>query len=322
MGGLARRAGWIEQNRPEETPWLLLDAGDFLSREATVEYGEELASLMLDLYDRMGYAAVNIGQAELALPVETLSQALEQSGVKGVATNIHNSGTHVFSPSTTVEVGHRRVTILGVTSPGQAAKGAASIQPPGDAVKKALEETESSSDLVVLLSNAGDKVDKRLAREFPAIDLIVQSGVSLRRGRVEQVGSTWILRSASKGKSVGRARVVFGPEGGVSEVVPQLEWLDDASLASKDIEQELQAFEKRTAGITKSRQAQRTGPNPFVELLKRRQKELNSGNGTQVQGSKGTADNPFLKLIQEMQKKQAQERGSLDTEEQPGGSKP
>lgn len=325
MGGLARRAGWIEQNRPEETPWLLLDSGDFLPREATVEYGTELASLMLDLYAGMGYAAVNIGQAELNLPVETLSQQLEQAGVTGVASNILNAGSHVFSSRATVEVGNRVITILGITLPRtnpEDPEQAIAFQDPRAAVKGALDAADRDSDLVVVLSNAGEAVDKSLAREFPAIDLILQSGRNLSRDKAEKFADTWILCPASKGRSVGRTRVVFGSGGQGVEVIPSFVWLDDPSIASKGIEEELKAFQDRTARMTKNRQGSASGSNPFVELLKRRQKELSSNNGNRTRGSQGEADNPFLKLIQEMQKKQAQERGSQDTEGQPGGSKP
>lgn len=309
MGGLARRAGWLQEAALDQ-PSLLLDAGGFLQPGLAPDYAGELAGLILDLYAGMGYAAVGVGAPELGIPRGVLEQALGTSAIDAVCSNF--SDEREPSPLQAVkrlEVGGRQVVVLGIAPEGARLEKTwqqASLGKPQTALQEALQSLEQKPDLVVLLSSAGEAVDSKLARQVPGIDLIIPSRPNLGRGLVDRIGRTWILRTASKGKTVGKARVVFDPEVGVVDVKPELIKLDASIQVDRQVAKRVQSFEERTAAMTKRTKPARSG-NPFAELLKKRQQQsAEAQKDKAAPRSNGSEDNPFLKLIEEMKKKEGQ----------------
>jgi len=74
-GGLSRRSHYLKTVREEAKSLLILDAGDalvisFFSEESEREKARKRAEFVLDIYEKIGYDVLNIGDTDLGLGVE------------------------------------------------------------------------------------------------------------------------------------------------------------------------------------------------------------------------------------------------------------
>ena len=74
-GGLGRRSYYIDTVKKEAKNLLVLDGGDalvlsFFDRESEKEKARRRAVVVLKIYERMGYDALNIGDTDLGIGVE------------------------------------------------------------------------------------------------------------------------------------------------------------------------------------------------------------------------------------------------------------
>jgi 2',3'-cyclic-nucleotide 2'-phosphodiesterase (5'-nucleotidase family) len=97
-GGLARRSFYINPVRKEAKNLLILDGGDalvlsFFDRESEREKARRRAGVVLKIYEKLGYDALNIGDTDLGLGVEYLKTLQKKSKIPFLSANLKEKKT-------------------------------------------------------------------------------------------------------------------------------------------------------------------------------------------------------------------------------------
>ncbi len=218
MGGLPRRATFIEQERAEGTGILLVDSGNFIAdkplAEQALESAGAKAELILKAMDSMGYAAMAVGEKDLYLGIERLRSLDGSARVRFLSANLlDSSGKHLFDAHAIVRVQGLTVGLFGLTAPPSDRRvlerrmDKATVADPAEAAREAVEDLSGKCDLVVMLSNVGYAEDLALAESVPGIDIIVTGGTRRFMNRPVIKGGTLITSGYYEGRAVGRLGV-------------------------------------------------------------------------------------------------------------------
>jgi 2',3'-cyclic-nucleotide 2'-phosphodiesterase (5'-nucleotidase family) len=123
-GGLARRAHYIKTVKEETKDLLILDGGDaltmsFFNRESEREKARKRAEVVLKIYEKMGYDAINIGDTDLALGVEHLKALQKKTKIPFISANLKDkkTGNPIFRASLMREVNGIKIGIFGLLTP-------------------------------------------------------------------------------------------------------------------------------------------------------------------------------------------------------------
>jgi len=123
-GGLARRSFYINTVRKEAKNLLILDGGDtlvlsFFDRESEREKARRRAGVVLKIYERIGYDALNIGDTDLGLGVEYLKTLQIKSKIPFLSANLKEkkTGRPIFKSHLVKEVDGMRIGIIGLLTP-------------------------------------------------------------------------------------------------------------------------------------------------------------------------------------------------------------
>ena len=124
-GGLARRAFYIKRVKKDVKDLLVLDGGDALAiglpeNGTEREKARTRAEVVLRIYEKMGYSALNIGDTDLVLGVEWLKGLQKNFELPFISANLKlkKSGEPVFRPFLIKEMNGFKVGIIGLLTPG------------------------------------------------------------------------------------------------------------------------------------------------------------------------------------------------------------
>ncbi len=199
---------------------MLVDAGDFLfktdrltkphgksARSAPPSQWEKQTSaarLLLDFYREMGYTLAGVGQKDLAAGPDFLKEQASSRGIELISSNLTKDGRKLFTPYKIVEKNNVKIGFTAVTSCNAVRyhRNEFECMPPEAALETVIPMLREKSDFVVLLSNAGDGINRKLAEKFPDIDLIIKSGFGAKTYSPQMLGSVPTVMTHPKGKSV------------------------------------------------------------------------------------------------------------------------
>lgn len=123
-GGLGRRSYYIDTVRKEAKYLLTLDGGDalvlsFFDRESEREKARRRAGVVLKIYEKMGYDALNIGDTDLGLGVEYLRTLQKKSKIPFLSANLKEkkTGRPIFKSHLVKEVDGMTIGIIGLLTP-------------------------------------------------------------------------------------------------------------------------------------------------------------------------------------------------------------
>ena len=123
-GGLGRRSYYIDTVRKEAKYLLTLDGGDalvlsFFDRESEREKAMRRAGVVLKIYEKLGYDALNIGDTDLGLGVEYLRTLQKKSKIPFLSANLKEkkTGKPIFKSHLVKEVDRMRIGIIGLLTP-------------------------------------------------------------------------------------------------------------------------------------------------------------------------------------------------------------
>ncbi|HUG19667.1 MAG TPA: multiheme c-type cytochrome [Planctomycetaceae bacterium] len=221
-GGIARRHDLIKQIRQRGWETVGLDAGGTLKRFGT--QSKIKFDAILQALKEMDVRAVNVGPEELMLGAADLYARhlnfAEESDPEKSLTFLSSNLTLFGDPNlgTPVRqkvfaVGGNRVGVTSVVSPEltrevpylQGDNPEMALSDPIEAVGAALGELEQQNpDLLVLLSHGSLELAEQLAKEYPALRLILSTG-GPEDGKRKPifVGDTMIVQIGHKGKYAG-----------------------------------------------------------------------------------------------------------------------
>ena len=180
LGGLARKATVLTELQREGREVILVDGGDlFFSAahlaETPLARQKIKARALVDGYNRMGTAAITIGESDLAGGLAFLQEMAALAEFPILSANLKSAdGALLFPPAVTVDKGGLKVALVGVSS--RLPDGAGyRFDDPLVALREHLPAAAEGADLVVLLFHGATTDRERIAAAGLPIDLILHS---------------------------------------------------------------------------------------------------------------------------------------------------
>lgn len=181
MGGVARRATYIDGARKENKQVLLFDAGDFL--QGTPYFNLFKGEVEVKAMNQMKYDAATLGNHEFDYGLEVLEEVVRAAEFPIVSSNYDFSDTPLagmIPPYLVLKKGGVRVGVMGINIQPRGLiaaehyKGMKFLDPVQTANEMAiLLREEHGCDLVICLSHLGYVPDRKLAEASRHIDLII-----------------------------------------------------------------------------------------------------------------------------------------------------
>ncbi|MEN6323468.1 MAG: metallophosphatase [Proteiniphilum sp.] len=181
MGGVVRRASYIDQVRAENEQVLLFDAGDFL--QGTPYFNLFKGEVEVKAMNLMRYDAATLGNHEFDYGLEALEKVVRQADFPIVSSNYDFSGTAlagIVKPYLILKKGKLRIGVIGIDIQPKGLiaadnyKGMKFLDPEETANNLAAKlRREEKCDLIICLSHLGYSADVRLAESSRNIDLIL-----------------------------------------------------------------------------------------------------------------------------------------------------
>jgi 5'-nucleotidase / UDP-sugar diphosphatase len=228
IGGIARRATLVQQIREQlakrrTTVWLV-DAGDFSDGTpmSLAYHGEADIAAM----NAAGYTFGTLGNHEFNIPLAQTRKLIGLAQYPLLCANAvdNASGKLLMRESVVQNVGPVRIAVFGLitrqAATYPAAKEGVTIAGEIETARRVVPALRKRADIVVLLSHAGEVVDRQLADQVPGIDVIVggHSHSRLPVGdlawhsdelRVNDVNGTVIVQAHQWGGELGRLDLLF-----------------------------------------------------------------------------------------------------------------
>ncbi len=120
-GGLPRRAQYIKTFKEDGKNLLILDAGDalvmsFFTQESEREKAHKRAEFLLNIYEKIGYDVLNIGDTDLGLGVEYLKALQQKSKIPFLSANLkeRRTGKPIFKSHLVKQVDGMKIGIIGL----------------------------------------------------------------------------------------------------------------------------------------------------------------------------------------------------------------
>lgn len=181
MGGVVRRAAYINQVRDANRQVLLFDAGDFL--QGTPYFNLFKGEVEVKAMNMMQYDAATLGNHEFDYGLEVLEKVVGLATFPIVSSNYDFSATPVaglIKPYLILKRGKLRIGVIGINIQPEGLIAAANyagmqfLDPIETANKLASKlRREAQCDMVVCLSHLGYGADLTLAESSRHIDLII-----------------------------------------------------------------------------------------------------------------------------------------------------
>ncbi len=249
LGGYARLAAAIQQQRQEAPHSLLLDAGDQFQGSLfyTMYKGQATAELM----NAVGYDAMAVGNHEFDDGPEALRTFMDSVNFPVLMANADVSAepslSNAVMPSTVIERGGYRYGLIGVlpdhtheiSSPGRNIK----FSDGAEAIRNEIEKLNADGiDRIIVLSHSGYSVDLKIAAAVDGIDLIVGGHSNTYLSNISESadgpyptwvetpngGKTAIAHAYAYGKYLGRLDMTFNDQGVVTAAVGESILMDSS----------------------------------------------------------------------------------------------
>ncbi|MFH1640386.1 MAG: hypothetical protein ABIA66_00310, partial [Candidatus Omnitrophota bacterium] len=219
-GGIARRATLIKQLKKENPDTLLLDSGSFFAGGLLDEYAQntpldmQRTIINLKAMELMGYDALGIGDNEFNYGRDFLEENINKTNLTFLSCNIfgENEGSvsKPLKPYLIKEISGIKLGIIGVTGLSALQKaGGFNLTEPFVSVSKAVEELKKNkTDVIILLSNAGEESELGLIKEIKGIDIIIPGYKQTRQEPAKKIGSVLVLRPTWQGRRLDKLTLV------------------------------------------------------------------------------------------------------------------
>lgn len=217
-GGIARRSAALHAAWEEDEDAVYCDAGNFLAGTPAADASR--GKVMIEAYNRLKPAAVNISERELAFSVDAFKTLKREAKFDFVSANLRYKGGALASPYVIRTVRDARIAFIGLCGTKDVMRSDSSFLPEGatvedplTAARRTIAALEGKAEVMVLLSTCGDAMDSALANALPQLDMII-GGRSYRTNADSPwtIGKTRIVRTEHDGRSLGRMNLVFGQQ--------------------------------------------------------------------------------------------------------------
>jgi 5'-nucleotidase len=204
---------FIDNLKKENRSILQLDSGDLFIKYGHSSESKDVkrnAEIISRAYRAMGVDAVNVGDLDLWMGIPFLREEAKK-GFPLTSANIlfKTDRRPIFSPYIIKELNGVRFGIFGLiqnTSPPLRIEVLDNIfvSDPIVVAKSMVQELKSKSDIIILLSDLGKRIDQILATEVPRINFILGGHDGEMIPDPIKVGDTWIFQHYHKGMYMGQ----------------------------------------------------------------------------------------------------------------------
>ncbi|MBN2070519.1 MAG: hypothetical protein JW814_03590 [Candidatus Krumholzibacteriota bacterium] len=220
MGGVARRATVINEQRRLDTDLILLSAGDFYARSGIAEMYRSrfLAGLMIDL----DYTAVGLGEKELSYGLRAIKEDSE-AGLPVICANLYEGGSRVFPPYIIKKTSGATIGIFSLLDERPKRDFALEIRDPVSEAGVIIDQLRDRCDYLILLAHMKTQRLAELLSLTDGIDLVIRghakTGADVSDDCAETLPGSFetsgipVLFAGEFGKAVGMARVFPGAGG-------------------------------------------------------------------------------------------------------------
>lgn len=295
----------MKQLRSQTGDLLLLDVGDVGTGIA--EFADVRVKFYEKAYPYLLYDAVGMGEWEVRYLVESGRSHPYGASVPLLNANVVDAVTGKLLAGEPYLVktipGGLRVGIISVVGdhliPAELQKRLEiRVIPPQEALREHLSKLRKRSDVVILLSHTQLESARKLASEFPELDVVLSGHpnymvVSADEPKAEKVGNAIVMHATAGGKSLGKLAIEIGADGKISSFVGEQvpmdnNYADDPEIAkfveeyNADLaEYNQRMWQGRFAAV--SRPDAPRDPQPFVTASKCREchvREFRHWSGT------------------------------------------
>jgi len=212
-GGISRRATAIKKIRQENPNLLLLDSGNFFAGgiydiySVNIDLDKKRTLINAKAMQMMGYDAVAVGGDELNFGKEFLQDTIKNTEINFL---VCNAGLEGARSSIIKEINNIKIGILAALPQTKKLQDTLDFTEPLVSLKDNIKKLKNANvDLVILLSQLGEKEDTRLIVEGLDIDILIVGSNAVRKDIITQVNSTIFLRPIREGRYLRRLQFEF-----------------------------------------------------------------------------------------------------------------
>ena len=177
----------------------------------------EKAHLVIESFNITGYDAIGVGDDDLTLGKEFLSEISKKANFPFLSSNLLDeaSGKILFQSSLIKEINGLRIGIFSLlspdffTGPSDPRRKGLNFRSPIETAQAMVKELKPKTDLIILLSHLGYAKDIELAQTVQGIHLIVGSHNGINLIYPPVIKNVVILQTASRGMFGARLDLLF-----------------------------------------------------------------------------------------------------------------
>jgi hypothetical protein len=226
LGGLSKRAKYIEELRNREKNIIVLDSGDLFFQNSTIPLGSETqwqlkARLIADSYAIMGVDAIGIGEIDLAMGADFLKELTSKNHLAFIASNIDypsfkqvNDDKQTFSPFKIIQKGSKKIGIISLLHPGLLKSPSENIEFKAldSSLDDLLKTLRNEPDITILLSHLPPVEEENLLKKRDDINIIISSHYGYSQTPIH-INNGIIVTAGNRGKYLGILRLKFHGKG-------------------------------------------------------------------------------------------------------------
>ena len=181
LGGVVRRAAYVDKMRSENENVLLFDAGDFL--QGTPYFNMFKGTVEIEAMNMLKYDAVTLGNHEFDYGMDVLVNLVKKADFPIVCTNYDFSDTEIADIIKPYHIIYKDGVKIGIVGANIDPKGLVAsthyegmkFLPPTETINKTAEmlRNDYKVDMVICLSHMGIQSELKLAENTRNIDIII-----------------------------------------------------------------------------------------------------------------------------------------------------
>jgi 2',3'-cyclic-nucleotide 2'-phosphodiesterase (5'-nucleotidase family) len=223
LGGLHKKATYLDQIRKSQTGLVVVDSGDLLNEdeeipESVQQSARMKADVIAGIYKYVGIDAVNVGELDLVLGIDYLKEIEKKQNFPFVSANlVDDKEVPIFKRYIIKKAGDKNVGIFGIIGDtsemaakvSEITKDAVFIQDPLPAAEAVVKELTGKVDYIVALTHQGTNRDWVIARRVKGIDLVVGGHDKQKTKEPFVAETTLIVQAGEKGQYQGLLEVTM-----------------------------------------------------------------------------------------------------------------
>lgn len=208
LGGISKRAKYVEELRKKEKYVVLLDSGDLFFPRGNPPFGLDeqwrlKARLIAEAYNIMKPDAIGTGETDLAMGMDYLKELTTEYQLDLIASNLIPEVRDLFHQYKIIEIGGKKIGIISLIQPELLSGKTTGLQ-----IQELVRFIRKQADSVILLSHLSPGEEENLLKNGADIDIIISSHYGYSQKPVH-INNGIIATAGSRGKYIGILRLTF-----------------------------------------------------------------------------------------------------------------